>query len=142
MSERAGYLIRRVHQISSALVLQRLADWGLTPMQFIIVLSLGDSGPVDQSTVARMAAIDRSTAADVIRRLESKGLLVREAGTVDKRQVVVRLSKSGQELLARTQPLADAINEEFLAPLARYEREFLATLLQRLIDRHAALLPD
>lgn len=65
-------------------------------------------------------------------RLERRGLLTREPHPVDGRQVVVRLTASGNALVDSVLPGHLALEERLLAPLTPQQRGDLALLLSRL----------
>ena len=73
--------------------------------------------------------IDRSTLADVVRRLVEKGLLQRKRTRNDARKYAVRLTPKGREALDASHPAAIRADEAILATVpGRLRGEFLATL--------------
>ncbi|MCB2070356.1 MAG: MarR family transcriptional regulator, partial [Ottowia sp.] len=71
----AGHLIRRLHQQSTQIFVQRTqaAGFDLTPVQFAALDAIRAYPATDQATVAEMIAYDRATIGGVIDRLEQKG---------------------------------------------------------------------
>ena len=84
-----GHYIRRLQQIAVAVFLQETEQHGLTPVQYSALQGIENSPCVDQRTLARTIGFDTSTTASVIDRLESRGLVMRNASPSDKRAVPV-----------------------------------------------------
>ena len=97
--ERPGVLVRRLHQVHSALFQEECAAFGVTPVQYSL-LSLVEVAPgLDQGAAAAGLRLDRFTTADVIRRLVAAELLRVTAGA-DRRTrplaLAPRLPRVGQ----------------------------------------------
>jgi len=60
--------------------------------------------------------IDRSTLADVVRRLSKKGLLQRRRTREDARAYAVKLTDEGRRVLRGAEPLAKQVDERVLMP--------------------------
>jgi hypothetical protein len=75
----AGHLIRRLHQQSTQVFVQRTQEAGyeLTPVQFAALDAIHTHPHTDQARVAEMIALDRATIGGVIERLEQKGWIRR-----------------------------------------------------------------
>ena len=69
---------------------------GLTPSQFDVLVALGDLPGLTCSELGRRTLITKGTLTPVIDRLEARGLVHRERGADDHRQVVVALTPAGQ----------------------------------------------
>ena len=73
--------------------------------------------------------IDRSTLADIIRRMLKKGLISRKRTRADARAYAVRLTEEGRDVLASAEPAASSADERILAALPEAKRiEFLDCL--------------
>ena len=87
-----GHYIRRLHQISVAIFLQETEPFGVTPVQYAALQTVGNHPGIDQRTLARTIGLDTSTIAGVIDRLELRGLLVRNASLEDRRVLQLTLT--------------------------------------------------
>ncbi|MGY3617900.1 DNA-binding Lrp family transcriptional regulator [Bradyrhizobium sp. USDA 10063] len=87
---RPGFLIRRLHQINYALFFEECAGFDITPVQYALLTTLSLNPDTDQHTLGREVGIDRTNVADVLRRLEQRGLLTRRKGEQDRRAVLAR----------------------------------------------------
>ena len=65
---RPGFLIRRLHQIHTALFNEECGQEGITPVMYSVLSVLEKSGPIDQTTLAQSVAIDKTNMADVLER--------------------------------------------------------------------------
>ncbi len=133
-----GHLIRRAHQVSSAIFAEAMADQAidLTPFQFAALAAVQAHPGIDQATVARQAACDKATMGGVINRLVEKGLLRREQSKTDRRARVLELTQEGAAILDRTRSVVVEIQKRLTDGLSPQERETLVNLLQRIaLDR-------
>ena len=85
--DRPGHLARRFQQIAVAIFHAEVegAGYNLTPVQYAALTAIRDNPGIDQVTLAGLIAYDRTTITGVVDRLVRKGLLVRHAGTRDRR---------------------------------------------------------
>ena len=56
-----GFLIRRAHQVSAAVLNAELNELGITPSQFVALTVIAALPGRDQISVANIAKLDRST---------------------------------------------------------------------------------
>src|SRR6267154_2970664 len=99
-----GHLIRRVHQISSALFLEECGSFDLTSVQFAALVAIRSHPQIDATHLSALIAFDRSTIGDVLERLEKKGWVLRSSSPTDKRIRLLSLSAEGQQVLRRVIP--------------------------------------
>lgn len=128
-----GFLIRRLHQISTSIFAERMARLGedITGVQFSCLSVLRDCPGLDQATLAAMTAQDRVTIGGAVDRLVTKGLVKREISPRDRRARVLTLSPEGEAVHARLSPEITACQAEILAGLDPAETaQFLRLLTQ------------
>lgn len=113
-----GFLARRLHQAYTA-AWGRHVDTVLTGPQYSVLATIAEHPAADQGSLAASVALDRSTMADVCRRLEQRGLIERATAPSDGRRKLLDLTASGRDTL-------DAVNER----------------VRRLDDRLLAQHPD
>jgi hypothetical protein len=61
LSERPGFLIRRLHQIHVALFQDACGEFEVTPLQYSLLSALAARKTADQTTLAADIALDRTT---------------------------------------------------------------------------------
>lgn len=124
-----GHLIRRLHQISTQLFAQRVAEAGhdLTPVQFAALDAIGRHPGIDQAGLADQIAKDRATIGAVVDRLERKGLVTRIVSARDKRARELTLSEEGRAIVAALMPVVAGLQRDILPGLSEVEyRQFIA----------------
>ena len=77
--------------------------------------------------------VDRSTLADIVRRLVKKGLLQRKRTRQDARMYAVRLTSKGQGALSAAKPAASRVDQRLLAPLRADERNHFIVALGEIV---------
>ena len=128
-----GHAIRRLHQISVGIFHQETQDLNVTPVQYAILQTVRDLPGCDQRTLAGRIALDTSTTAGVVDRLEARGLLVRRVSPTDRRVRLLALTPAGELLLAQTLPGMQRTQERILEPLSPEQRRQFMELLQQLV---------
>lgn len=127
-----GHLIRRAHQVSTAIFTEECAGFDLTSVQYAALHAIARHPDVDATRLSALIAFDRSTIGDVLERLENKGWIERAASTRDRRVKRVRLSGAGTRLLAEADAAVRRVQERLLAPLAASDRDTFLRLLSQL----------
>jgi DNA-binding MarR family transcriptional regulator len=125
---RPGHLIRLAQQRHTVLWSEELGGQ-LTGPQFAVLDVLRRTGEMTQGALAGASAVDRSSASDVLARLEARGWTERTADPFDRRTRRVALTTAGQELLASVRRSVQRVQERILAPVPEGERGRLVTLL-------------
>ncbi|MCK8787828.1 MarR family transcriptional regulator [Roseomonas sp. NAR14] len=133
---RPGYLVRRLHQLHNALFFSECEGFDITPVQYGVLTTLSLLPGSDQNTLAQEVGLDRTNVADVLVRLERRGLVRRQRGEADRRTVLAWLTADGEALLKAMYAVMRRSQERLLAPLAPAEREQFLGMLLRLIDAH------
>ncbi|MGK9149367.1 MarR family transcriptional regulator [Plantibacter flavus] len=132
--EYIGFLIRRAQQAHVA-AWQREVSTEITSVQFG-VLDVVDTEPgVSQRELCDRLDLDRSTIADVVARLERRGLLARVRLPEDRRRNVLDTTEQGELELRALRPRVARMDAVLTAPLDDAERAALAATLTRLLDR-------
>lgn len=129
----AGHLIRRLHQQSSQIFVQRTkaAGFDLTSVQFAALDAIRSRPDTDQARVAELIAYDRATIGGVIERLEQKGLVRRVVSERDRRARELSLTPEGERVLSALLPIVREVQDEILGSLGDTDRaQFLALARQ------------
>ncbi len=134
-----GHAIRRLHQISVGIFHQETQDLNVTPVQYAILQTVRDLPGCDQRTLAGRIALDTSTTAGVVDRLEARGLLGRRVSPDDRRVRLLTLTPAGELLLAQTLPGMQRTQERILEPLSPAQRQQFTELLQLLVAQNNEL---
>lgn len=130
---RPGFLFRRCTQNTSAVFEQACGDLDLTARQYDYLFVLNQLREVGQTEIAEMLGLDWSTNTLVLKILERKGWIEREASKTDSRRRLVKISEAGQEIYRRAEIAARNAQAAVWAALDTQEREFLLDVLSKVI---------
>jgi len=133
----AGHLIRRLHQQSTQVFVQRTqaAGFDLTPVQFAALDAIHAHPAMDQARIAEMIAYDRATIGGVIDRLEQKGYVRRVVSERDRRARELSLTETGERLHAALLPVVRALQDDILQALDAEDRARFLELARRAVAR-------
>jgi DNA-binding MarR family transcriptional regulator len=127
-----GFLLNWVGARSRARFGAALAEIGLHPREFGVLMVIADHPGITQQGIVDATGVDSSTMVATLDAFEERGLATRHVHPRDRRKRTVDLTPQGEELLARAKELADAVGDEALAPLTPAERLQLRGLLRKL----------
>ncbi len=130
---RPGFLIRRLHQIHTALFNEECGQEGITPVMYSVLSVLEKSGPIDQTTLAQSVAIDKTNMADLLERLRKNGLVRRRISSKDRRVRLTALTDKGTELLDRVDAKAERAHVRTLGGLSNNEQAAIMALMKKII---------
>jgi MarR family transcriptional regulator, lower aerobic nicotinate degradation pathway regulator len=133
LSQRPGFLIRRLHQIHVALFQKRCAAFEITPLQYSLLSALARRGTADQTTLAADVALDRTTTTGALKRLQSRHFIERSIHPQDRRAQISRLTKAGAKLLRRMEAQARAAHRETVADLTKADQKRLIVMMQKIV---------
>ena len=139
LTERPGFLARRLHQIHVALFATICARFDVTPVQYSLLSALSVRGCADQTTLAADVVLDRTTATGALKRLNKRGLIERTTSRQDRRAQVCRLTAAGAAMLVDMEVPARQAHHETVAALGPKDQAVLIDLLARLVASHASL---
>lgn len=117
-----------------ALFWQEVAELNLTPVQYSSLQTLSHRPGIDQKTLALTIGYDTSTIADVIARLEARGLIARSVSPTDRRARQLNLTSEGTALLEQVVPNMLRSQERLLEPLTVDERRELLRLMTIMVE--------
>ncbi len=133
----AGHLIRRLHQLSTQVFVQRTqaAGYDLTPIQFAALDAIHNQPGADQATVAEMIAYDRATIGGVIERLEQKGWVARVVSERDRRARELSLTPEGERTFEALVPVVRGLQDEILQSLGDADRSRFLKLARQAVGQ-------
>lgn len=131
-----GHLIRRAHQLSSAVFAERVAASGhdITPVQFGALCAIRTASGLDQATLAEWVAYDRVTIGGVLDRLQAKGLIARGVSQIDRRARTLTLTPAGEAVLSALMPVVEEVQSRIVSALCAQEQTALVTLLKKMLQ--------
>lgn len=134
-----GHLLRTCQQVHVA-IWADIFPGGLTSPQFAVLHALAHDGQLTQVALGSNIRLDRSTTADVVRRLVARRLVTQVKDPDDARRRLVRLTAAGRALYVESTVRATQVNETMLAGMDDEQRASLVSLLNSLLEQHKGLL--
>ena len=106
-------------------------ETGLTAPQLVIIKAVGSLTEPTVSDVAKAVSLSLATVTTILNRLETNHLVQRTRSTVDRRQVIVTLTPSGEAMrLQAPKPLQDRFVDRF-TKLESWEQHHIVAALER-----------
>jgi DNA-binding MarR family transcriptional regulator len=131
LSEAPSHLIRRCQQYFGDLYAREAGSRELTKQQFTLLCALEQNDGASQTTLVEITGIDRSTLAEMVRRMLQRGLLSRERTEEDQRANAIAISAAGRKALRAARNAADRAERALLDALPAQERlKFVKSLSQ------------
>lgn len=129
LDESPTHLFHRVLQCANSVCEAEQKDADLTLRQVSVLLTVARNEGLSQTGIVERTGIDRSTLADIVRRLQRKGLLRRRRTRQDARAYAVNLTDQGQRSMRVAESLMQRVDERILGALSPKERDrFMAGL--------------
>jgi DNA-binding MarR family transcriptional regulator len=101
----------------------------LTKQQFTVLAAVEQNEGISQTDLVGLTGIDRSTLAEMIRRMIDKGLLDRERTESDQRANAVRIAAAGKKALRAARGASERVERALLSGLSASDRpKFLKML--------------
>ena len=124
--------LARAYQAFSAYSEAHVRQFDLTPAQFDVIATLGNTNGLCMGELGEKTLITKGTLTGVIDRLIQKQLVCRETLPENRRSVIVQLTPEGQQVFARVFPAHIAHLKARFDKLDASELELLTVLLCRL----------
>ena len=136
------HLLHRVLQLALDYHAEAAGPEGLTQRQYAVLAAAAGKAGLTQSELVRATGIDRSTLAELVARMETRGLVARERSAADARANSVHLTEAGAAALEAGAEPATAADERLLAVLPSKKRLTFVKLLSTLADAPENGAPD
>ncbi len=113
---------------------QELADLNLTSRQLLVLAAVSTADGANQTYLVKATGIDRSTMADLVRRLIKKSLLQRLRAVKDRRAYSVSLTAKGRRDLASAARIASSFEQRLLLAYLDAEASTFLMSLRLVVD--------
>ncbi len=112
----------------------RLREYGLDISVWPVLACLWEQDGVPQARIGELLGVPGYAMSRGVDRLEGAGLVTRRSDPENRRVRRVFLTEAGRAIESTLVPLANAVNEEMLAPLAPAQQNALLALLRQLVE--------
>lgn len=124
--------LARTYQAFTHYSAAHVRELGLTPSQFDVICTLGNTQGMPLCRLAEKTLITKGTLTGVLDRLEKKGLLKRVTPPENRRSFIAMLTPEGEELFEKAFPAHGEYLEERLGKLGTEELETIRAALDKL----------
>jgi len=132
LADSPSHLMHRVLQLALDIYSEEAGANGPTQRQFAVLEAVSVKSGLTQTDLVKATGIDRSTLADLVARMTTKGLLARERSSLDARAMAVSLSAEGKALLEAARPRVEAADKRIMGLLPKAKRDGFLELLGEL----------
>jgi DNA-binding MarR family transcriptional regulator len=112
IDECISFLAGKAAQTVARLARERLAAFGITPVQYGVLQVLWEQDGLSGSEIGARLVLDSATITGVLDRLETLGLIQRTADSGDRRVNRIRLTAAGRDRREPLQAVMDGLNAE------------------------------
>jgi len=134
LSRSPSHLLRRAEQFATELFARSELYDGVTLRQTVLLAAIAEAEGASQSDLVRTTGVDRSTLAEMMARMENKGLIARAAAADDGRAKSVRLTADGRRRLDAVLPAIRNVDRSLLAALPASKRADFQSILAELAE--------
>ncbi len=135
------HLLHRAGQCAGDIFHSEMKVGGLTPRQLAVLMTVAQNEGLSQTGLVDRTGIDRSTLADIVRRMQRKGLLQRRRTREDARAYAVKLTDEGRRVLRVAEPVGKKVDERILDALPGKHRDQFVDDLQAIVDALQRMAP-
>jgi DNA-binding MarR family transcriptional regulator len=132
LHDSVGHHISRTARIVERRVEGNLRNFGMTRVEWCVLVAVAEEGKKNPSDIADFVGIDRTATSRALRQLEASGLIDRKMGRDDRRTTEVGLTAKGQAQFNAALPICRAAAMHFHAKLSIDELDTLRALLAKL----------
>jgi DNA-binding MarR family transcriptional regulator len=126
------FLLAKAYQRAHSAFKVKLAPFGITPVQHLILVVLGEEEFLSPAEISDRVAMDGATLSGVLDRMAEAGLIKKEGNPEDRRSIRVSLSPKAKKMREELAEQRKSINEELTAKFSLEEKLLLKRMLKDL----------
>lgn len=127
-----GFNLGAAYVLARRVFMNHMEVFQVRPIEYSILALLRNSN-VNQSQLSGVLNITQPNLAVVIARLAKRGLLKRELSQIDRRARHIRLTVTGERLLAQCEAQLGQVEGDLMGSLSAGERAIFAELLHKMV---------
>ncbi len=135
-------MLHRAGQCAGDIFHGEMKDGDLTPRQYAVLVTVAGNEGLSQTGLVERTGIDRSTLADIVRRMLKKGLLQRRRTKEDARAYAVKLTEEGRKLVKQAEPVSRRVDERILEALSPKQRDQFLDDLEIIVEAVSKMAPQ
>ena len=126
-------LLHRANQLAEERFTSAVGETQVTPRQLQVLAAIDAKPGASQVDLTETTGVDRSTMADMIRRLSRRKLVQRRRSKQDARAYTISLTNLGEAALVNGAPILDSIEQSLLAVLSVQQRAEFQNMLAKIV---------
>lgn len=127
-----GYNARRAALVVIDLFLERMAAFGLRPVEFSILSTVGHNPGITSRQISAALGIQPPNLVRLVADLDGRGLLQRKPHPTDGRALGLHLTADARKMMRNAEQTALALETEIASRLEANERDTLMRLLKKI----------
>ncbi|GAA6143581.1 MarR family transcriptional regulator [Hydrogenophaga sp. 5NK40-0174] len=132
-----GYNARRAALSVISVFLQRMAPFGLRPVDFSVLTLIAHNPGITSRQICSALDILPPNLVGLIKSLDQRGLIIRKPHPTDRRAQGLHLSAAGKKMQKSAQSTATLLEQDVASNLSAEELDTLKHLLRRVYDQHS-----
>ena len=132
LSEEIVITLRQINRAMSIYSKSLDKHYGLTSPQLFILHELVQADQIAIGEIAKKISLSQATVTDIIDRLEIKSLVTRTKNNLDRRQVLIKITSTGKDIINKRPSL---LQKDFLIEfdkLQKWEQHLLLSSVERI----------
>ncbi|MDF3148283.1 MULTISPECIES: MarR family transcriptional regulator [unclassified Streptomyces] len=117
------YMVKQVELVVRSHLDELVRPSGITALQYTALTVLQRHDGLSAAQLARDSFVTAQSIADLVRSLESRGLVRRERNPRNRRELLILLTDAGRELLARHEESVRELEERMVRDLTAHQTE-------------------
>ncbi|MER6183648.1 MarR family transcriptional regulator [Streptomyces sp. NPDC001652] len=125
------YMVKQVELVVRSHLDELVKPSGITALQYTALTVLERHDGLSAAQLARDSFVTAQSIADLVRSLENRGLVRRERNPRNRRELLILLTDTGRELLARHEEPVRELEERMVRDLTTHQTEQFRQALTR-----------
>ncbi|MFI2433396.1 MarR family winged helix-turn-helix transcriptional regulator [Streptomyces sp. NPDC018693] len=125
------YMVKQVELVVRSHLDELVRPSGITALQYTALTVLERHDGLSAAQLARDSFVTAQSIADLVRSLESRGLVRRERNPRNRRELLILLTEAGRELLARYAGPVRELEERMVGELTAHQTEQFRSALSK-----------
>ncbi|POX46189.1 MarR family winged helix-turn-helix transcriptional regulator [Streptomyces sp. Ru72] len=117
------YMVKQVELVVRSHLDELVKPEGITALQYTALTVLERHDGLSAAQLARDSFVTAQSMADLVRSLESRGLVRRERNPRNRRELLILLTDTGRELLERVAPAVRELEERMVRDLTSHQAD-------------------
>ena len=131
------HLLHRSSQVIEEMFARETEGLGITTRQVLLLMVLAENPKASQTTLVAATGIDRSTMADMVRRLRQKDMLTRRRKADDSRAYEIKITEVGEQIIEIGKAAMIRVEARFAKPISERQLEAIRAGLMRAVTAPA-----